>query len=68
MRAATEPANLACVAALLAAGFEPAAGPEANHLPDGRIVPARWFRHDTDQPVRCQTQRRRRRTPKQAGT
>lgn len=54
VRAGTEPANTACVAALLAAGFEPAQGPQTHHLPDGRAVPARWFRHDTGQAAQCQ--------------
>lgn len=53
-RAGTEPANVACVAALLAARFEPTQGPQTHHLPDGRAVPACWFRHDTGQPARCQ--------------
>jgi RimJ/RimL family protein N-acetyltransferase len=53
LRAGTEPANAACVAALLSAGFVPAAGPVIHHLPDGRSVPARWFRHDSDRPSRC---------------
>jgi len=53
VRAGTEPANVACVAALLAAGFEQAQGPQTHHLPDGRTVPACWFRHDTGQPARC---------------
>lgn len=54
VRAGTEPANVACVAALLAAGFEPAQGPQTHHLPDGRVVPSCWFRHDAGQPARCQ--------------
>jgi RimJ/RimL family protein N-acetyltransferase len=53
LRAGTEPANAACVAALLSAGFVPAAGPDLHRLPDGRAVPARWFRHDTARPSRC---------------
>jgi RimJ/RimL family protein N-acetyltransferase len=51
--AGTEPANAACVAALLAAEFEPDQGPQVHHLHDGRTVPASWFRHDTRQPSRC---------------
>lgn len=54
VRAGTEPANLACAAALLAAGYEPAQGPQTHHLPDGRVVPASWFRRHTGQPARCQ--------------
>lgn len=59
VRAGAEPANMACVAALLAAGFEPAQGPQTHHLPDGRIVPSRWFRHNTGQPARCRGRRSR---------
>ena len=51
--AGTEPANVACVNALLAAGFVPTKGPEQHHLPDGRRVPARWFVHQADSPTRC---------------
>jgi RimJ/RimL family protein N-acetyltransferase len=51
--AGTEPANAACVAALLAAEFEPDQGPQVQYLQDGRAVPARWFRHDTGPPSRC---------------
>jgi RimJ/RimL family protein N-acetyltransferase len=51
--AGVEPANVACVAALLAAGFEPAQGPQTHYLPDGRVIPARWFRHDTGKAARC---------------
>jgi RimJ/RimL family protein N-acetyltransferase len=58
IRAGTDPANIACVAALLAAGFLPAPGPEVHLLPDGRIVAASWFQHDTDQTARCDTRPR----------
>ena len=54
VRAGTAEANYACVAALLAAGFEPFQVPHPLYLPDGRVVPARWFRHDTELPARCQ--------------
>ena len=53
VRAGTEQANMACVAALQAAGFEPAEGPATHRLPDGRIIRARWFRHDAQQATRC---------------
>lgn len=53
IRAGTETANAACVAALLAAGFGPARGPEVHRLPSGRAVQARWFQHDTRLPARC---------------
>jgi len=51
--AATEVSNAACVAALVSAGFVPDAGPPTHQLPDGRVVPARWLRHDADYPARC---------------
>lgn len=51
--AGTEPANAACVAALLSAGFSPATGPSHHLLPNGRGVPASWFRHHSDHPTRC---------------
>jgi RimJ/RimL family protein N-acetyltransferase len=51
--AGTDPANAACVAALLAAGFEPGQGPPVHRLQGGRTVAARWFRHDTEEPSRC---------------
>ena len=54
VRAGTEPANVACVAALLAAGFGPAQGPQVHHLPNGRAVPARWFQHDSGPSSRCE--------------
>jgi RimJ/RimL family protein N-acetyltransferase len=54
VRAGTEQANTACVAALLAAGFEPAEGPATHRLPDGRVIRARWFRHDAEQATSCQ--------------
>jgi RimJ/RimL family protein N-acetyltransferase len=52
--AVTEPANAACVRALLLAGFTPADGPEVRRLPDGRVVPACWFQHATGQPTQCE--------------
>lgn len=51
--AGTEVSNAACIAALMSAGFSPADGPQTHRLPDGREVPTRWLRHDTDQPARC---------------
>lgn len=53
VRAVTEPANAASVSALLAGGFEAIQGPQTHRLPDGRVIPVRWFRHDTEQPARC---------------
>jgi RimJ/RimL family protein N-acetyltransferase len=46
LTAGTEPGNHACVAGLTSAGFIPAPGPSTHTLPDGRVVPARWFRHE----------------------
>lgn len=54
VHAGTEQANMACVAALLGAEFQPTEGPAKHRLPDGRIIRARWFRHDAVQPARCQ--------------
>ena len=44
--AGTEDENAACIGALTAAGFIPAAGPATHTLEDGRMVTARWFRHE----------------------
>jgi RimJ/RimL family protein N-acetyltransferase len=51
--AGTEPGNIACVAALTSAGFIPASGPGSHTLPNGRVVPALWFRHETARPTTC---------------
>jgi RimJ/RimL family protein N-acetyltransferase len=51
--AGTEPGNAACIGALSAAGFIPATGSETHTLPNGRVVDARWFRHESGQPARC---------------
>ena len=51
--AGTEPGNAACIGALSAAGFITATGPETHTLPNGRVVDARWFRHESGQPARC---------------
>jgi RimJ/RimL family protein N-acetyltransferase len=53
--AGTESSNAACVAALVSAGFIPAVGPDTHTLPDGRVVPARWFRHGSVQTSICGT-------------
>jgi RimJ/RimL family protein N-acetyltransferase len=53
VRAGTETTNAACIGALLSAGFRPADGPDVYELPDGRVVPSRWFRHDVERPGRC---------------
>lgn len=51
--AGTESSNAACIAALVRAGFTPAAGPDVHTLPDGRAVPSRWFSHESVLPVTC---------------
>ena len=52
--AATETGNAACIAALASAGFIPAAGPYPHTLPNGQVVPARRFRHESAQPTMCE--------------
>jgi RimJ/RimL family protein N-acetyltransferase len=52
--AGTEISNTACIAALASAGFIPAAGPDTQTLPDGRVVPVRWFRHESAHPTVCE--------------
>jgi RimJ/RimL family protein N-acetyltransferase len=52
--AGTEISNAACIAALASAGFIPAAGPDTQTLPDGRVVPVRWFRHESAYPTVCE--------------
>jgi RimJ/RimL family protein N-acetyltransferase len=51
--AGTEVSNAACIAALVSAGFIPDAGPPTYQLPDGRVVPTQWLRHDAADPARC---------------
>jgi hypothetical protein len=46
--------NAACIAALASAGFIPAAGPDTHSLPDGRVAPVRWFRHESAYPTVCE--------------
>lgn len=55
VRAGAETTNAASIGALRSAGFVPMSGPDVHHLPDGRTVPSRWFRHDTDPPPKCPT-------------
>jgi RimJ/RimL family protein N-acetyltransferase len=43
--AGTENENAACIRALTAAGFIPAAGPATHALENGRVATARWFCH-----------------------
>jgi RimJ/RimL family protein N-acetyltransferase len=51
--AGAEPGHAACIAALISAGFVPAAGPDTYTLPNGRVVPSRWFCHESAQPTLC---------------
>lgn len=51
--AETEVSNAACIAALVSGGFVPDTGQPTHQLPDGRVVPTRWLRHDADHPARC---------------
>lgn len=51
--AGTETVNVASARALLSAGFVPAPGPDTHRLPDGRVIPSRWLRHDDEQPATC---------------
>jgi RimJ/RimL family protein N-acetyltransferase len=51
--AGTEDDNAACIRALTAAGFIPAAGPATHTLENGRVTTARWFRHESPQPALC---------------
>lgn len=53
VRAGTEPTNTACVNAMMSAGFVTTTGRLEHRLPDGRTVPAQWFRHDTEHPTTC---------------
>jgi hypothetical protein len=43
--------NTACIGALTAAGFIPAAGPATHTLGNGRVATARWFRHESVRPA-----------------
>ena len=52
--AATDPANAACIGALLSAGFIPTIGPTGTYrMPDGSASLPSWLVHDTHQPARC---------------
>lgn len=51
--AGVEPANVACMASLASAGFTPSPGPATHTLPNGRVIPALWFRSEAAQPSRC---------------
>jgi len=57
VRAGADPANAASVGALLAAGFTPTYGPSTHIQPDGRVIPARWFRHVSARPTSCDRSR-----------
>ena len=51
--AGTEPGNAACIASLTSAGYTRVPGPPTHTLPNGRVVPAAWFRHEAARPSRC---------------
>jgi len=51
--AGTETSNAACIGALSTAGFLPMDGPEKHVLADGRVIPSRWFRHESSSPSYC---------------
>ncbi|GAA4608136.1 GNAT family protein [Actinoallomurus liliacearum] len=53
VRAGAEISNSPSIGALLSAGFVPAEGLGEHELPDGRVIPSRWFCHRSDQPTRC---------------
>jgi RimJ/RimL family protein N-acetyltransferase len=53
VRAGTEPENAACIGALTAAGFIPAAGPATHSLENGRVIASRWFCHESVRPALC---------------
>ena len=57
VRAGAHPGNAACIGALTAAGFTPTPGPETHVQPSGRIIPARWFRHERGQAGYCSFRR-----------
>lgn len=58
VHAGAHPGNAACIGALTAAGFTPAPGPVTHVQPNGRVIPARWFRHERDQAGHCNFRRR----------
>lgn len=51
--AGTARGNVACVAALISAGFVSAPGAASHTLPDGRVIAARWFSHASAHPAQC---------------
>lgn len=53
VRAGTEMTNRACAGALTSAGFIATTGPAHHRLPNGRVIFAQWFRHDSEQPSTC---------------
>jgi RimJ/RimL family protein N-acetyltransferase len=57
--AGAEAENTACIRALTAAGFIPAAGPETHTLLNGRVINSRWFRHESVRPALCAAAPRR---------
>ena len=53
VRAGAEPENIASVRSLWRAGFDPAPGPAAHRLSDGRVIPCTWFSSVEREPQRC---------------
>ena len=58
VRAGAHPGNAACIGALTAAGFTRAPGPATHVQPNGRVIPARWFRHERDHAGYCDFRRK----------
>ena len=53
VKAGAEPENLSSRRALGAAGFTRTSGPDTHTLPDGRMIPTVWFRHESAEPGLC---------------
>jgi RimJ/RimL family protein N-acetyltransferase len=45
LRAGTQDSNTASLKSLEAAGFQPAQGAPTYQLPNGRVIPSRWYEH-----------------------
>ena len=53
VKAGAETENLSSRRALGAAGFTRTSGPDTHTLPDGRMIPTVWFRHESAEPGLC---------------
>ena len=51
--AGTHPGHAASIGALTAAGFVPVKRSLTHVQPNGRVIPARWFRHERSQVGHC---------------